>query len=86
MEPTPGRHPGRQRPAGAHLATCNHAGIPNQTDVFQINNAGSAQVSYVESAGVWGHFRSDNRVTPGPVGTTRLDWINDSASARRVRR
>jgi hypothetical protein len=40
-------------PKGGHLATCNQAGIPTQTDVFLVNNSGAAQVSWVESAGAW---------------------------------
>src|SRR5439155_21784172 len=40
-------------PPGAHLAVSNQFGLPNQTDVFVVDNNGTAQVLWVQRAGNW---------------------------------
>jgi hypothetical protein len=40
-------------PKGAHLAASNQFGVPNQTDVFVVDNSGSTQLSWVQNAGAW---------------------------------
>jgi hypothetical protein len=35
------------------LAATNQVGIPNQTDVFFVDNTGATQVMWVQGAGTW---------------------------------
>src|SRR5207302_4393398 len=41
-------------PPGAHLATSQQFGVPNQTDVFVVDNNGATQVLWVDGGGRWG--------------------------------
>ena len=47
-------------PPGAHLAVSNQFGLPNQTDVFVVDNNGASDVLWVQGAGNWN----------GPLGLT----------------
>jgi hypothetical protein len=49
-------------PAGAPLATSAQFGLPNQTDVFVVENDGAINVSWVSGAGSW----------QGPLGITPM--------------
>ncbi len=40
-------------PAGTALAASNQFGIPNQTDVFVVDNTGATDVVWVQSGGPW---------------------------------
>jgi hypothetical protein len=45
--------PGGVAPAGAPLSTSNQFGLPNQTDVFVVDKAGTRRSVWVDGAGTW---------------------------------